>query len=78
MICRDTSDNVKTRCFTLINSRRETSFVVYILTMYAFLSVMYIVHTFLNNVNHEDTAVTTLSPKDVDLTYTTKEFSMLI
>lgn len=46
--------------------------------MYAFLSVMYIVHTFLNNVNHEDTAVTTLSPKDVDLTYTTKEFSMLI
>ena len=78
MKCRDTSNNVKTRCFTLINTRRETSFVVYVLTMYAFLSVMYVVRTFLNYVNHEDTAVTTLSPKDVDLTFTTKEFSMLI
>ena len=46
--------------------------------MYAFLSVMYVVRTFLNYVNHEDIAVTTLSPKDVDLTFTTKEFSMLI
>ena len=46
--------------------------------MYAFLSVMYAIGTFLNYVNHEDTVVTTLSPKDVDPTYTTKEFSMLI